>query len=97
MRIGERQQPARFLERLPRLDRDAVHAYLGGKAPAQTRPVAQPRTASELVPVLFRRQLDTHQLGFAIGETLAHLHFLEAEGQVARLLGEDGIERFRKA
>jgi glyoxylase-like metal-dependent hydrolase (beta-lactamase superfamily II) len=59
--------------------------------------VAQPRTASELVPVLFRRQLDTHQLGFAIGETLAHLHFLEAEGQVARLLGEDGIERFRKA
>jgi glyoxylase-like metal-dependent hydrolase (beta-lactamase superfamily II) len=58
--------------------------------------VAQPRTASELVPVLFRRQLDTHQLGFAIGETLAHLHFLEAEGQVARLLGEDGIERFRK-
>jgi glyoxylase-like metal-dependent hydrolase (beta-lactamase superfamily II) len=59
--------------------------------------VAQPRTASELVPVLFRRQLDTHQLGFAIGETLAHLHFLEAEGQVARLLGEDGIEHFRKA
>jgi glyoxylase-like metal-dependent hydrolase (beta-lactamase superfamily II) len=59
--------------------------------------IAQPRTASELVPVLFRRQLDTHQLGFAIGETLAHLHFLEAEGQVARLLGEDGIERFRKA
>jgi len=59
--------------------------------------IVEPRTASELVPVLFRRQLDTHQLGFAIGETLAHLHYLEAEGQAARLVGADGIHRFRKA
>jgi glyoxylase-like metal-dependent hydrolase (beta-lactamase superfamily II) len=59
--------------------------------------IAEPRTAAELVPVLFRRQLDTHQLGFAIGETLAHLHYLEAEGQAARLVGADGIHRFRKA
>jgi glyoxylase-like metal-dependent hydrolase (beta-lactamase superfamily II) len=59
--------------------------------------LAEPRTAFELVPVLFRRQLDTHQLGFAIGETLAHLHYLEAEGQAARLVGDDDIHRFRKA
>ena len=50
-----------------------------------------------MVPVLFRRPLDTHQLGFAIGETLAHLHYLEAEGQVARLVDTDGVHRFRKA
>jgi glyoxylase-like metal-dependent hydrolase (beta-lactamase superfamily II) len=59
--------------------------------------LAEPRAAFELVPVLFRRQLDTHQLGFAIGETLAHLHYLEAEGQVARLVDAGGVERFRKA
>jgi glyoxylase-like metal-dependent hydrolase (beta-lactamase superfamily II) len=59
--------------------------------------IAEPRTAAELVPVLFRRQLDTHQLGFAIGETLAHLHYLEAEGQAARHVEADGIHRFRKA
>jgi glyoxylase-like metal-dependent hydrolase (beta-lactamase superfamily II) len=59
--------------------------------------IVEPRTASDLVPVLFRRKLDTHQLGFAIGETLAHLHYLETEGQAARLVGEDGITRFRKA
>jgi hypothetical protein len=47
--------------------------------------------------VLFRRQLDAHQLGFAIGETVAHLHFLEAQGQASRLVGDDGIHRFRKA
>ena len=58
--------------------------------------ISEPRTASELVPVLFRRQLDTHQLGFAIGETLAHLHYLEAEGQAERLVA-DGTHRFRKA
>jgi hypothetical protein len=59
--------------------------------------LAEPRTAHELVPVLFRRQLDTHQLGFAIGETVAHLHFLEARGQVARLVDGAGVYRFRKA
>jgi glyoxylase-like metal-dependent hydrolase (beta-lactamase superfamily II) len=59
--------------------------------------IAEPRTASDLVPVLFRRRLDTHQLGFAIGETLAHLHYLEALGEAARLVGEDGVHRFKKA
>ena len=59
--------------------------------------IAEPRTASDLVPVLFRRQLDTHQLGFAIGETLAHLHYLEAEGHAERHVDPDGIHRFRKA
>ena len=59
--------------------------------------LAEPRTAFEIVPVLFHRQLDTHQLGFAIGEALAHLHYLETEGQAARLVNDDGIWRFRKA
>ena len=59
--------------------------------------IAEPRTASDLVPMLFRRKLDTHQLGFAIGEALAHLHYLEAEGQAARLVGGDGVHRFQKA
>jgi hypothetical protein len=49
------------------------------------------------VPLLFRRKLDTHQLGFAIGEALAHLHYLEAEGLAARLVGDDGVHRFQKA
>jgi glyoxylase-like metal-dependent hydrolase (beta-lactamase superfamily II) len=59
--------------------------------------LAEPQTAFDIVPVLFRRQLDTHQLGFAIGEALAHLHYLEADGRAARLAGDDGVHRFRKA
>jgi glyoxylase-like metal-dependent hydrolase (beta-lactamase superfamily II) len=55
-----------------------------------------PRTGVELIPVLFRREMDGHQLGFAIGEVLAHLHLLEAEGAVARLTGDDEVLRFQR-
>ena len=67
-------------------------ARLGEAADA----LIEPKSGAELIPVLFRRELDTHQLGFAIGETLAHLNFLEAEGRALRALGGDGLERFHK-
>lgn len=54
-----------------------------------------PRTGVELIPVLFQRDMDVHQLGFAIGEVLAHLHLLEAAGAVTRLRTED-TDRFRR-
>ncbi len=41
---------------------------------------ARPCSAADLLPVLFRRQLDRHQMGFALGEALAHLHYLEKPG-----------------
>jgi len=57
----------------------------------------EPHSAAEMVPVLFRRQLDTHQLGFAMGEALAHLHFVEADGRAVCVAGDDGVHRFVKA
>lgn len=57
----------------------------------------EPRTAAEVVPAIFRRALDIHQLSFALGEALAHLNFLEAEGRVVRTIGADGVHRFQKA
>jgi glyoxylase-like metal-dependent hydrolase (beta-lactamase superfamily II) len=59
--------------------------------------LGEPKTGAELIPVLFARELDSHQLNFAIGETLAHLHYLEWQGRVTRLLGEDGLYRFRRS
>ncbi len=56
-----------------------------------------PRTGVDLIPVLFRRELDVHQLGFAIGEVLAHLHLLESVGAVRRLDGEDEVSRFQRS
>jgi len=59
--------------------------------------LVEPRTAAELVPVLFRRELDSHQLSFALGEALAHLRLLEDEGRAVRVIDADGVHRFQKA
>jgi len=57
----------------------------------------EPRSAAELVPVLFRRELDSHQLTFALGEALSHLRYLEEEGRAVRVVDADGVHRFSKA
>jgi glyoxylase-like metal-dependent hydrolase (beta-lactamase superfamily II) len=59
--------------------------------------LGEPRSAGDLVPVLFERSLDTHQLGFAIGEALSHLHHLEGQGRARRVVGGDGVHRFVRA
>jgi glyoxylase-like metal-dependent hydrolase (beta-lactamase superfamily II) len=48
----------------------------------------QGKTAVELLPALFPRALDSFQIGFALGETLAHLHCLASRGRARRLDGE---------
>ncbi|MDP2370088.1 MBL fold metallo-hydrolase [Rhodoferax sp.] len=53
-----------------------------------------PRSAAEVLPVLFTRALDLHQTTFAMGETVAHLHALWFGGRLKRLIGEDGVYRF---
>lgn len=58
---------------------------------------ATPQSAADIVPVMFRRPLDAHQLSFALGEALAHLNKLWADGQLVRECGADRIFRFRRA
>jgi glyoxylase-like metal-dependent hydrolase (beta-lactamase superfamily II) len=53
------------------------------------------QSAADIVPLMFRRALDVHQLGFALGEALAHLHQLWYDGKLSRQSGPDGIVRFR--
>ena len=55
----------------------------------------QPRTAAELLPVLFKRRMDSHQTGFAFGETLAHVNAMRARGELVQTRGEDGVLRVR--
>ncbi|MGZ5155182.1 MAG: MBL fold metallo-hydrolase [Caldimonas sp.] len=52
------------------------------------------QSAFELVPVIFKRPLDLHQMTFAMGESIAHLHALWFAGKLRRRLGGDGIYRF---
>ena len=52
------------------------------------------RSAGDLLPVLFRRPLDAHQTFFAMGEAIAHLHYLYYAGEARRSAGPDGIMRY---
>jgi glyoxylase-like metal-dependent hydrolase (beta-lactamase superfamily II) len=53
-----------------------------------------PQSAADVLPVLFKRQLDLHQTTFAMGESVAHLHALWFQGRLRREKGNDGVYRF---
>ena len=57
----------------------------------------EPRSAADIVPVLFKRTLDMHQMTFAIGESIAHLHALWHQGRLSRRRDADGVIRFQQA
>jgi glyoxylase-like metal-dependent hydrolase (beta-lactamase superfamily II) len=59
-----------------------------------TEALKDPKSAVELLGVLFRRPLDAHQTFFAMGEAIAHLHYLYYAGRAKRSLGDDGIMRY---
>jgi glyoxylase-like metal-dependent hydrolase (beta-lactamase superfamily II) len=50
-------------------------------------------TAGDIVPLLFRRQLDLQQRFFAMGEAIAHLNHLWHAGRMKRVRA-DGVIRF---
>ena len=54
-----------------------------------------PLSAAVVLPIMFKRKLDTHQMTFAMGEALAHLHLLWLEGRMERILDAGGVHRFR--
>lgn len=54
-----------------------------------------PSTARDLLPVLFRRQLDERAMMMALGECIAHLHLLMHRDRIERVTDADGVWRFR--
>jgi glyoxylase-like metal-dependent hydrolase (beta-lactamase superfamily II) len=53
-----------------------------------------PRHGAESVKIIFGREFDAHQMMFAMGESLAHLHALWYDGRLRREQGADGVFRF---
>jgi glyoxylase-like metal-dependent hydrolase (beta-lactamase superfamily II) len=51
-------------------------------------------SAAELLPVLFRRELDLQQRYFAMGEAIAHLNYLWRAQRLERHVAADGAIRF---
>jgi len=59
------------------------------------RACTEPLNGFDVLKHLFKRDLDSHQLFFAIGESLAHLHYLMGQGRISRERGGDGVDLFR--
>lgn len=72
------------------------HAHHQARLEEVWRACATPQTAADIVPVLFKRELDLHQTTFALGESLAHLHALWFEGRLVRTR-TDGMFTFAQA
>lgn len=70
------------------------YAHHADRLEAVLQACVEPRTAADILPILFHRELDYHQLTFAMGEAIAHLHSLYFEGKLRRTEGEDGTIRF---
>jgi glyoxylase-like metal-dependent hydrolase (beta-lactamase superfamily II) len=52
-----------------------------------------PRPAAELVPLVFHRPLDPHEMSFAFSEVLAHVNYMLREGELAWAEPEHDVER----
>lgn len=57
---------------------------------------SQAQTAADILPMMFPRALDAHQLSFALGEAIAHLHQLWLSGRLVREQDASGLLRFRQ-
>jgi len=53
-----------------------------------------PVSAADMLPVLFRRELDLQQRFFAMGEAIAHLNHLWHRRRIKRTVAADGAIRF---
>jgi len=73
---------------------DQLVAHHEERLEAALAACARPATAVEIMPRLFDRKLDIHQLAFALGETVAHLNYLLADGRLTRREDDDGRLRY---
>ena len=56
--------------------------------------LGEPRSAAELLTVVFNRELDPLQLMFAMNEAIAHLEYMTDRGDLDRIDGDDGVTRY---
>ena len=72
----------------------AHHSERLAELDATLAAAAGPLSASDILPVLFRRELDLQQRFFAMGESIAHLNHLWHRGSIRRTVAADGAIRF---
>jgi glyoxylase-like metal-dependent hydrolase (beta-lactamase superfamily II) len=55
---------------------------------------SKPMNGVDVLRRMFQRELDTHQLFFAAGEALAHLHYQMGQGKILRRRDGNGVHLF---
>jgi len=73
---------------------DDLTAHHHGKLDALVAACKEPRSAHDVLPVMYRRTLIGVHLFLALGEALAHLEYLACAGRLQRQTGSDGIIRY---
>lgn len=75
---------------------DQLRAHHADRCDALLEAAATPKTAADLMPVLFPRDIvDAHQTMFAMGEAIAHLNHLEHARKLMRAV-DAGIIRYAR-
>lgn len=69
---------------------EELEAHHADRCSALIEAMSHPISAAQLLPTLFRRELDNHQVMFAMGETIAHLNHLQRRGRIRRIDEADG-------
>lgn len=75
---------------------DYLVAHHGERDATMLAALDTPRSAADILPVLFPRPLDPHALLFAMGEAIAHLNHLWLDGRLRRLTDAEGFIRFQQ-
>lgn len=89
--LPSHKQPFRGLERRVSELRHHHEERLRHLADACVKPV----TCFEALPALFGRPLRNEELGFGLGEGVAHLNYLQGRGAMSSTPDERGVRRYR--
>lgn len=72
-----------------------LRRHHGDRLAAMATAIARaPSTAAEMLPVLFDRPLDDHDMVFAMAEAVAHANHLWRTGRARRIIDAAGVVRF---
>ena len=58
--------------------------------------IDEPKSVTELFPILFDSKINQHTLVLAVGETMSHLNYLVAENRLKKSIDEKGLYLFSR-
>ena len=73
---------------------EELQSHHEGHLAAIEKACETPKSAVDLFPVMFDRKIEMAQMPLALGESIAHLHYLLAAGRVERKLDAAGVQRY---